>query len=105
MADQHRGRGRFGILLALEHGPKHGYQIAKFLRDRTEGRLGLSFGALYPLLHKMEGDGYVNGSWETLGPAKRKKVYQLTEQGKAAVAHERDDYARFQHALGALSRQ
>ena len=62
MKDNTKSRGRLGVLLALAEGPKHGYQIAKYLKEKTEGYFSLSFGALYPILHRLERDGYVLGA-------------------------------------------
>ena len=94
-------RGAFLVLVALRGGPKHGYEIAAHLRERSGGVFSLSFGALYPILHRLEKDGLVSGSWQEVGPAKRKKVYALTRQGQAALGAEKARYLAF---AGALSR-
>lgn len=94
-------RGAFLVLLALRDGPKHGYEIAGHLADRSGGVFTLSFGALYPILHRLEKDGLVSGTWQEVGPAKRKKVYSLTRQGEAALGAEK---ARYLALTGAIAR-
>ena len=94
-------RGAFLVLLALRGGPKHGYEIAAHLRERSGGVFSLSFGALYPILHRLEKEGLVSGTWQDVGPAKRKKVYALTRHGEAALGAEKARYLAF---AGALSR-
>ncbi|HET6923580.1 MAG TPA: PadR family transcriptional regulator [Anaeromyxobacteraceae bacterium] len=101
MAENQPPRGAFLVLLALRGGPKHGYEIAAHLRERSGGVFTLSFGALYPILHRLEKDGLLAGSWQDVGPAKRKKVYALTRQGEAALGAER---ARYLALAGALSK-
>jgi DNA-binding PadR family transcriptional regulator len=102
MPESQSPRGAFLVLLALRGGPKHGYEIAAHLRERSGGIFTLSFGALYPILHRLEKDGLVSGSWQDVGPAKRKKVYALTRQGEAALGAEKARYLAFAGALSKL---
>jgi DNA-binding PadR family transcriptional regulator len=101
MTAQREARGSFLVLVALKDGPKHGYEIASFLRERSGGFFSLSFGALYPILHRLEREGLVAGDWRDLGPAKRKKVYRLTHRGEEALASGRE---RARALAGALAR-
>jgi PadR family transcriptional regulator PadR len=104
MPDAGKPRGSFLTLLALNDGPKHGYEISTFVKRRSAGFFTLSFGALYPILHQLEKDGLVRGDWEDVGPAKARKVYRLTAKGKKALAQERETYqasaAAFSRLLG-----
>ncbi len=95
-------RGAFLVLIALRGGPKHGYEIAAHLRDRSDGVFTLSFGALYPILHRLEKEGLVSASWHEVGPAKRKKVYALTDAGEAALGAARERYLALAGALSKL---
>ena len=97
-----KSRSTFLVLLALSHGPKHGYEIARHLEERTNGFFTISYGALYPVLHKLEKDELVTGDWQEGGQTKRRKVYRLTRAGKAALAAERDRYQAFAGAFGRL---
>ena len=103
MADGNKARADFLVLLALRAGPKHGYEIATWLEERSGGFFTLSFGALYPALHKLEKDGLLAAEWQGVGEAgvKRKKVYSLTVRGRRALEAER---ARFEAFTGAFAR-
>ena len=101
MGESWKSRGPFLVLLALRTGPKHGYEIASWLKDQTDGFFSLSFGALYPILHQMEKDGFVDGSWEEVGATKRRKVYTLTARGREALGEERERYEAY---VGAFKR-
>lgn len=105
MADIRKAQGRFMVLLALEHGPKHGYEIARYLEQESDGYFSMSFGALYPVLHKLEKQKLVTASWEEAGGARKKKVYALTRKGRTALAEERDEYQAFTTALSKLLRR
>jgi DNA-binding PadR family transcriptional regulator len=103
MGESWKSRGTFLVLLALRTGAKHGYEIAAYLEERSGGFFTLSFGALYPILHRMEKDGLVSARWQAVGAsgAKQKKVYALTAKGRKALGAEQ---ASFHAQTGALAR-
>jgi PadR family transcriptional regulator PadR len=72
------------VLSTLRGGPKHGYQIALDVETDSNGLFRFRHGTLYPILHRLEGDGFIDGSWSREGGGRKKKVYSLT---KAGVAH------------------
>lgn len=102
MSDASKTRGRFMVLLALAHGPKHGYEVARYLEETSGGYFSLSFGALYPVLHRLEKDKLVSATWQDAGTLRKKKVYALTARGRAALTQERDDYEAFTLAFARL---
>ena len=69
------------VLSALRAGPRHGYQIALDVEDVSGGVFDLQHGTLYPLLHRLERDGRVEGRW-TVGGGRRRKEYSLTPAGR-----------------------
>ena len=103
MPEPWKSRGTFLVLLALKGGAKHGYEIAGHLSERTQGVFSMSFGALYPILHRLEKDGLVSARWEAVGQsgAKQRKVYALTAKGRRALTAER---ASFEALTGAFAR-
>jgi len=70
------------ILSALRRGAKHGYQLALDIEERSGGRFGFKHGTLYPILHKLEKDGLIEGAWSDEGQRGKRKRYQLTRDGK-----------------------
>lgn len=69
------------ILSALRDGPKHGYQIALDVEEESNGLFRFRHGTLYPILHRLEDEGWIRGSWSRDG-GRRKKVYALTGSGE-----------------------
>ena len=71
------------ILLKLlrENGRMYGYEITKMVKELSEGCMQLTEGALYPALHKLEADGFVETTLEEVGNRKR-KYYSITANGK-----------------------
>ncbi|MEQ8435506.1 MAG: PadR family transcriptional regulator [Oceanicaulis sp.] len=82
------GRMRKGVLglaalAALAVEPAHGYALAQ----RLKAVLGLQVaeGTLYPLLAGFESQGWVETGWNTDRPGPARKVYAVTEPGRAAL--------------------
>ncbi len=70
------------ILVVLSEGVKHGYQIALEIEEKSQGYFKFNHGTLYPILHKLESDGLIKGSWKQEGPKRKRKNYNLTAIGK-----------------------
>jgi|GEM_PF-331567 len=75
------------ILSVLADGPLHGYGLAKEIERRSGGFFTGSWGSLYPALQRLEQEGLIEGDWEPYPPQgkRRRRVYRLTPQGKAAA--------------------
>lgn len=69
------------VLSALREEKKHGYQIALDIEEESRGLVRFRHGTLYPILHRLEGEGLVRGSWSR-GGGRRRKVYGLTSAGR-----------------------
>jgi DNA-binding PadR family transcriptional regulator len=63
----------------------YGYQMTQRAKELTEGELEMTEGALYPLLHKLEGDGLINSEIQKINGRDR-KYYLLSEKGKKQQA-------------------
>ncbi|WP_130798024.1 PadR family transcriptional regulator [Streptomyces otsuchiensis] len=95
-------RGVLPLALAaiLARGDQHGYAL---VRQLAAGGFGtVRGGALYPVLGRMENDGLVEARWEpgTGGPGR--KVYRLTEAGRARLDEETGNWQRFSQAMSRL---
>jgi len=66
------------ILRLLRSQPRWGYEVNTAIRDRF--RVYLSAGTLYPLLHSLEEDGYIQGEWES-EKGRGRRIYRITESG------------------------
>jgi DNA-binding PadR family transcriptional regulator len=92
------------ILAALAAGPRHGYQLALDIEARSQGFFVFKHGTLYPILHRLEKDGLIEGVWSEEGPRGKRKAYTLTTRGRDYAAEQRRSWrefvARFQAAAG-----
>jgi PadR family transcriptional regulator PadR len=94
------------VLSNLTEGPRYGYQVLATLRGRSQGRIDLKAGTLYPILHKLEREGCVRSWWDD-STGRDRKWYALTEKGQArlqAEAREWLDYTNcVRGVLGSLT--
>lgn len=72
----------------------YGYEITQKVKEMTSSDLIITEGALYPALHKLEGDGLLTVSIEKVGNRNR-KYYQLTENGKTETVNRLNDLKDF----------
>lgn len=74
---------KFFLLRAVAEGPLHGYDLIRRARRLSEGTCDPTAAAVYPVLREWEAAGLVDGAWEAEG-ARRRRVYRITESGRAA---------------------
>jgi DNA-binding PadR family transcriptional regulator len=91
------------ILGVLKEGEKHGYQIALDVADASAGLFALRHGTLYPVLHRMEKQGWIHGRW-SVAEGRRRKVYRLTAAGGRYLSGEVDRFETLAQGLLALAR-
>ena len=70
------------ILATLAAGPKHGYQMALEIEERSQGSFRFNHGTLYPILHALEARGFIDGSWAEPTGKRKRRQYALTEGGR-----------------------
>ena len=87
------------ILTALERGAGHGYQLALSLEDESDGFFEFKHGTLYPILHKLEKDGLIEGSWSDEGLRARRRHYRVTAKGKRYARDLREGWRDFAEHL------
>jgi DNA-binding PadR family transcriptional regulator len=92
------------LLAALSSEPAHGYGLVVRLRDLTAGRLDLPEGTIYPALYRLERGALVVSDWATVG-GRLRRVYRLTEDGRAALASHVRDWRLFSEAIAMVVKE
>lgn len=85
------GRLRLYLLRLLAEGPKHGYELIRLLENRFHGLYAPSAGTIYPRLARMEQDGLI-----THTAAGGRKVYEITDAGRAELAARAEELSRLE---------
>ena len=90
------------ILKTLSWGPMHGYGIATWLEDRSDGTLGIDDSALYQALQRMEGRGWLSAEWGTSDNNRRARYYKLTTVGRQRLRTESDTWLRYTRSVTSI---
>jgi len=99
-----RGTAELAVLSLLEGGALHGYEMARRIEQQTKGALRFTLAALYPMLYRMEQQGWIRGAWETSSNGRRKRCYRLTPAGRKKLSPLRREWAELFRALRRLTR-
>ena len=73
------------ILKAVSLEPLHGVGISRRITQITKGAFEVSFGSLFPSLHRMEEKGWIEAEWRSSDNNRRAKYYRLTQAGRAQL--------------------
>ena len=84
-------------VIALE--PMHGWAIAKRIRQMSDEELRVGQGSLYPALHKLEQNGWIDAQWGESENNRRAKYYSLTRAGRKALEKETAEWERLSVAI------
>ena len=87
------------ILKSLSWGPMHGFGIAKWIRQTTDGVLQIEDSALYPALHRMEHRGLIDAEWGITENNRRAKYYRLTTKGRQQLRERVSTWDRYTAAV------
>jgi DNA-binding PadR family transcriptional regulator len=87
------------VLSVLERDDMYGYRIIQELERMSDKTFQLNEGALYPVLHKLESQGYVSAYWEGEDGSRRRKFYHITPGGGSYLAKKRLDWQTFSRAM------
>jgi PadR family transcriptional regulator, regulatory protein PadR len=89
-------------IVAIE--PMHGWAIAQRIRQMSKDVLQVGQSALYPALHKLEQQGWIEAEWKMSDSNRRAKYYSLTRAGRKALAKETNQWERLSAAISMIVR-
>jgi transcriptional regulator len=84
-------------VIALE--PMHGWAIARRIRQMSNEELRVGQGSLYPALHKLEQNGWIEAKWGDSENNRKAKYYSLTRAGRRALEKETAEWERLSTAI------
>jgi transcriptional regulator len=90
------------IVRALWREPNHGYGVTQILRERSGEVLTAETGSLYPALHRLEKQKWVESEWKLTETKQRAKYYQLTPLGKKQLTADHQRWLRLVRAISAI---
>ena len=90
------------ILSILCGGEDYGYQIIQKVKDISGGSLEWSDKMLYPVLHRMEKEGFLLSRWKISDGGRLRRYYRITEKGRRELDSERRQWKSVTEALARL---
>ncbi len=90
------------VLSVLAEGEDYGYAIIQHIRKLSGGELEWSEGMLYPVLHRLEGEGLIVSSWKRSDRGRKRKYYRLSAGGHRAIEAERRQWFAVHETLSRL---
>jgi transcriptional regulator len=96
-----RGSLELLVLKALSLEPLHGVGIAQRISQITNDSFQVSFGSLFPALHRMEERGWLDAEWTVSEQNRKAKYYRMTKAGRKQLAAEIREWQRVVKALDA----
>jgi PadR family transcriptional regulator, regulatory protein PadR len=92
------------ILRTLQKDALHGWAISERIRQVSDDVLQINQGSLYPALHRLEHQGWIEAEWAVSELGRRAKYYRLTAAGRKQLAVEVRDWDRMVTAIGRVMR-
>ena len=83
------------VLKALARAAMHGFEIAAWLEERSDGAIALDDSALYQSLYRLEGKGLLAAEWGTTENNRRARYYRITPAGRAHLRAETQTWVRY----------
>ncbi|MEZ6015643.1 MAG: helix-turn-helix transcriptional regulator [Planctomycetota bacterium] len=87
------------LLSLLAAGESYGYALIQRVQLLSGGRLEWSEGTLYPVLHRLEREGWITSRWGQSPEGRKRKYYTLTAEGRRQSGRCREDWEAVDRAL------
>jgi PadR family transcriptional regulator, regulatory protein PadR len=92
------------VLSILQEGESYGYAIIRRVRELSGGGIEWTDGMLYPVLHRLEGQGFIQAHWGKSETGRKRRYYGLKTNGRRALADQKEQWAVVQQTLDNLWR-
>jgi PadR family transcriptional regulator, regulatory protein PadR len=90
------------VLKTLSWGPRHGYEIARWIKDTTDAELRVEDRALYVSLHRMEERGWLESEWGMTENNRNAKYYRITRDGRKELVAKTKTWSRYAAAVSKI---
>jgi len=90
-----KGTAELVVLAFLDDEPRHGYELAQLIEERSRGALTFNFASLYATLYKLEERKWIQGRWVEKAGQRRRRYYKITDQGREVLAAQRKEWLQF----------
>ena len=93
------------ILSLLSKGESYGYAIIQEIKQRSKDRIQWTDGMLYPVLHRMERNGWIESRWAESENGRKRKYYSIKKDGKKALQQRHEQWMMVHSVLSGLQKE
>ena len=90
------------ILKTIAFEPMHGWAISQRIQQISQDVLKVQQGSLYPALHRLEHQGWIQAEWGASENNRRAKYYSLTKAGQKRLGSETEKWSRLSAAVNLI---
>lgn len=90
------------VLKALSWGPMHGFEVTRWLEERSGGTLGFEDSALYQAFYRLEERGLVTADWGVTENNRRARYYRITTAGRAFLKSQTAQWLRYADTVSGI---
>jgi PadR family transcriptional regulator, regulatory protein PadR len=87
------------VLKTLSWGPRHGYAVARWIKDTSDAAIQVEDRALYIALHRLEERGLIESEWGVSENNRKAKYYQLTSAGRRELRARTANWTAYANAV------
>lgn len=87
------------VLRTLLSGPQHGWGISQRIQQTSEEVFRVNQGSLYPALHRLEQEGWIDAEWGASESNRKARFYRLTRSGRKRLEQETESWERLAAAV------
>src|SRR5580698_1591637 len=80
------------VLSILSKGESYGYALIQEVKRLSADKIEWTDGMLYPVLHRMERDGWIESRWAVSENGRKRKYYSIKQDGKKALKNQREQW-------------
>jgi len=90
------------ILSLLAKGESYGYELIQEVKRLSGEKITWTDGMLYPVLHRMEDNGWIKSRWVEIANGRKRKYYSIKKDGRQALKEKREQWTVISSVLGGL---
>ena len=90
------------VLKALSWSPMHGFEVTRWLEERSAGTLEVNDSALYQAVYRLEERGLVKADWGITENNRRARYYEITPSGRSHLAEETARFLRYAETVSGI---
>lgn len=87
------------ILRLLDQKDMYGYEMIKEIDMKSNGIFNFKEGTLYPILHSLECENYIEAYWEEGETKRKRKYYKITDEGRKQLKEKKEEWELFRSTV------